>query len=216
MMYKEQSPEVLFTIFVIAIYCTLVYVFHRLNGRKTKLNANRFLQSSPPKQTRAAIDRGGGGRGGFGGGGKLRNMHFFFFWGGGKSLSSWWKGGGLIFHTITHPYAEFSLQFKLLKGLNFQNFFPGKHENLFVKREKHFLVAVNCETDEFFCGGRRGGGNYSLRIELSEGVIFLFTCFCRGCKFQSQDILENHRPGDVINDRSLINEHALPDFSTAA
>ena len=57
MMYKEQSPEVLFTIFVIAIYCTLVYVFHRLNGRKTKLNANRFLQSSPPKQTRAAIDR---------------------------------------------------------------------------------------------------------------------------------------------------------------
>ena len=59
-------------------------------------------------------------------------------------------------------------------------------ENLqcFVKREKHFLVAVNCETDEFFYGGR-GGGGYFLIIGISEGVIFLFTFFCRGCKFQS-------------------------------
>ena len=45
-------------------------------------------------------------------------------------------------------------------------------------------VAVNCETDGFFYGGR-GGGGYFLRIEISEGVIFLFTFFCRGCKFQS-------------------------------
>ena len=47
-------------------------------------------------------------------------------------------------------------------------------ENLqFVKREKQFLVAVNCEMI------------YFLRIEISEGVIFLFTFICRGCKFQS-------------------------------
>ena len=26
-----------------------------------------------------------------------------------------------------------------------------------VKREKHFLVAVNCESEEFFYGGRGGG-----------------------------------------------------------
>ena len=106
--------------------------------------------------------------------------------------------GGLIFHTITHPDAEFPLHFKPLKGLDFQKNFPGEtcpwtpladqcldihvqppspentlcpsfdvktvscnmSENLqfSVKREKHFLVAVNCESEEFFYGGRGGGG----------------------------------------------------------
>ena len=64
-----------------------------------------------------------GGGGGGGGGLKLWNMHFlgvnFYLLGE--------MGGGVIFHTITHPYAEFSLPFKPLKGLNFQIFFPREH-----------------------------------------------------------------------------------------
>ena len=53
----------------------------------------------------------------------------WFWWGGGggKTLKYAFLGGGLIFYTITHRSAEFSLHFKPLKGLNFQDFFPGEH-----------------------------------------------------------------------------------------
>ena len=51
-----------------------------------------------------------------------------WFWvGGGVKFYLLGEMGGLIFHTITHPYAEFSLHFKPLKGVSFQIFFLGKH-----------------------------------------------------------------------------------------
>ena len=58
-------------------------------------------------------------------GGEGKNLEYAFF--GGVNFYLLGEMGGLIFHTITHPDAEFSLHFKPLKGLNFLNFFPGEH-----------------------------------------------------------------------------------------
>ena len=53
-------------------------------------------------------------------------------------------------------------------------------------------------------GGGGGGGGYISRIEISEGVTFLFTFFAGGCKFQSQDNLGPPPPLPLITIMSSI------------
>ena len=51
---------------------------------------------------------------------------------------------------------------------------------LFVKREKQFLVAVNCETDEFFYGGRVV---IFLELKFQRGLFFCSHFFAGGANF---------------------------------